>query len=190
MQPFGIDDVSVHPWTKNFADNYTQINLRSYAIAPFIREGRWVASIGVSSDQPRHWTASEMLLLENIVARVAPLLERARAETALRQTSDELERQLRKLDAIAASLPDFIYTFDLSGRFTYISQSLLDLWQKTLAEAMGKSFFELDYPEDLAARLQNQIQQVIETRQLLKDETPYTSAVGNQSLRVYFRADV
>ena len=112
--------------------------------------------------------------------------DRKRAENTQRQTSAELERQLRKLDAIAASVPDFIYTFDLSGRFTYISQSLLDLWQKTSAEAMGKNFFELDYPEDLAARLQNQIQQVIETRQPLKDETPYTSAVGTRAYEYIF----
>ena len=103
--------------------------------------------------------------------------ERKRAEASLQQTSEELERQLRKFDAIAAAIPDFIYTFDLVGQFTFVNRPLLDLWQKTLAEALGKTFFELGYPADLAARLQDQIQQVIETRQPLKDEAPYTSAV-------------
>ena len=112
--------------------------------------------------------------------------ERKQAENTLQQTAAELKRQLRKLDAIAASVPDFIYTFDLSGRFTYISQSLLDLWQKPSAEATGRNFLELDYPEELAARLQNQIQQVIETRQPLKDETPYTSAVGTRAYEYIF----
>ncbi len=112
--------------------------------------------------------------------------DRKRAEAILQQASDELERQVRKFDAIAASVPDFIYTFDSSGRFTYISQSLLDLWQKSSAEAVGKNFFELDYPGDLAARLQNQIQRVIETRQPLKDETPYTSAFGTSTYEYIF----
>ncbi len=44
--------------------------------------------------------------------------------------------------------------------------------------SLGKNFFDLEYPIDLATRLQNQIQQVIETHQLLKDETPFTSAKG------------
>lgn len=100
------------------------------------------------------------------------------AAEALQQMSGELERQLRKFDAIASSITDFIYTLDLAGRFTYANPTLLNLWQKTSAEAIGKNFFELDYPTDLATRLQNQIQQVIETRQPLKDETPYTSAFG------------
>jgi len=45
-----------------------------------------------------------------------------------------------------SSVPDFIYTFDLAGRFTYANQPLLDLWQKPFAEVVGN--FELDYPTD------------------------------------------
>lgn len=103
------------------------------------------------------------------------------AEAALRQTSAELERQLQKFNAYKSSVPDFIYTFDLSGRFIDINKPLLDLWQKSLAEAIGKNFFELDYPVDLAVKLYNQIHQVIQTRQPLKDETPYTSAFGTRA---------
>ena len=103
------------------------------------------------------------------------------AEAALRQLSSELERQLQKFDAIASSVPDFIYTFDLSGRFTYINPAFLKLLQKTAAEVLGKNFFELDYPNDLATGLQDRIQQVIETRQPLKDETPYTSALDTRA---------
>ncbi len=63
---------------------------------------------------------------------------------------------------------------------------MLDLWQKPFAEVVGKNFFELDYPADLAARLQQQIQQVITTRQPLKDETPYTSAFGTRAYEYIF----
>ena len=115
--------------------------------------------------------------LPQVAIVFSDISERKRAEIALQQTLDELERQVRKFDAIATAIPDFIYTFDLSGRFTFVNQPLLNLWQKTLDEALGKNFFELDYPADLAVRLQDQIQQVIETRQPLKDETPYTGAV-------------
>lgn len=108
------------------------------------------------------------------------------AEDVLLQMSGELERELRKFDAIASSVPDFIYTFDLSGRFTYVNRALLHLWQKTAAEAIGKNFFELDYPTDLATRLQHQIQQVIETGQQLKDDTAYTSGFGTRAYEYIF----
>ncbi|PSB03214.1 diguanylate cyclase [Merismopedia glauca CCAP 1448/3] len=118
---------------------------------------------------------------DGIAILVADITQRKQAEEALQQISSELERQLRKMDAISSSVTDFIYTFDLSGNFTYVNQPLLDLWQKTATEAFGKNFFDLDYPRDLATRLQRQIQQVIETRQPLKDETPYTSAFSTRA---------
>jgi len=107
--------------------------------------------------------------------------DQIQAEAALRQTSAELERQLQKFNAYKSSVPDFIYTFDLSGRFIDVNKPLLDLWQKSFAEVIGKNFFELDYPVDLAFKLYNQIHKVIQTRLPLKDETPYTSAFGTRA---------
>lgn len=112
-----------------------------------------------------------------LLARVSANLELGR----LRQTATR-----RRIDAVVSSVADFIYTFDLAGRFTYVNKPLLDLWQKSLSEAIGKNFFELDYPLELAARLQQQIQQVLATRQPLKDETPYTSAFGTRAYEYIF----
>ncbi|MBD1867060.1 PAS domain-containing protein [Cyanobacteria bacterium FACHB-471] len=114
------------------------------------------------------------------------ITDRKQAEESLKQLSTELEQQLQKFDAVASSVPDFIYTFDLSGRFTYANQPLLDLWQKTLYQAVGKNFFELDYPTELAARLQKKIQDVIATRQPLKDESSYTTAFGTRAYEDIF----
>ena len=111
---------------------------------------------------------------------------RKAAEEELRKVSKQLETQLHKFNTVMASVPDFIYHFDLEGRFTYVNQSLLDLWQKTLEEAVGKNFHELDYPPELAATLQRQIQEVIETHRPLKDETPYTSAIGSRQYEYIF----
>ncbi|MEP6938032.1 MAG: PAS domain S-box protein, partial [Chthoniobacterales bacterium] len=108
------------------------------------------------------------------------------ADGGQEEVSKQLENQLRKLTTVMGAVTDFIYHFDLDGRFTYANQSLLDLWQKTREEAIGRNFHELDYPPDLAAKLQRQIQQVIETRRPLKDETPYTSAIGSRQYEYIF----
>ena len=84
------------------------------------------------------------------------------------------------------AVPDFIYHFDLEGRFSFVNQALLDLWGKTHEEAIGKNFFDLEYPPELAALLQRQIREVIETRRPLKDETPYTSALGSRQYEYIF----
>jgi PAS domain S-box-containing protein len=102
-----------------------------------------------------------------------------------RQADSKLHQQWSAFDTALSHTPDFIYTFDLAGCFTYVNRALLALWQKSLDEALGKNFFELDYPPDLAARLQNQIQQVIDTRQVVRDQTPYTGAAGEAGYYEY-----
>jgi PAS domain S-box-containing protein len=111
--------------------------------------------------------------VRELLARVAVNVELGRSRQAAAH---------RRLDRVLSSVSDLIYTFDFAGRFTYANQPLLDLWQKPLADIIGRNFFDLDYPPELADRLQQQIQHVITTCQPLKAETSYTSASGT---RVY-----
>lgn len=103
---------------------------------------------------------------------------------------EEVEAQIRLRETVLAHIPDFAYLFDLDGRFTYINRALLSLWQKSLETAVGKNFFDLDYPPDLAARLQRQIQQVIDTKIAVRDETPYTGADGTTGVYEYILVPV
>ncbi|HYP04887.1 MAG TPA: PAS domain S-box protein [Bryobacteraceae bacterium] len=91
----------------------------------------------------------------------------------------DLQQQWETFDTVLSHTPDFAYTFDLSGRFTYINKALLSLWNKSFEESVGKNFFELGYPTEHAARLQEQIQRVIDTGQPVRDQTPYTGLEGD-----------
>jgi PAS domain S-box-containing protein len=90
----------------------------------------------------------------------------------------ELEQRARVFETTLSAIADFAYVFDRDGRFVYVNKALLDLWGISLEEAIGKDFFDLQYPADLAGRLQRQIQEVFATRRRLKDETAYTSPTG------------
>jgi PAS domain S-box-containing protein len=108
-------------------------------------------------------------------------------------TADQLllriEQQARILDITLSSISDFAYIFDREGRFVFVNQALLNLWGLKLEEALGKNFFDLKYPDELAARLQRQIQKVIETGEGITDETEYTSPTGAGGYYEYiFRA--
>jgi PAS domain S-box-containing protein len=120
----------------------------------------------------------------------AGVAERGRIEQYRQALSAEVERQARVFDTVLSSIVDFVYTFDRDGRFTYVNKALLDLWGLKLEQAVGKDFFDLKYPDDLAARLQRQIQQVIETKRGLSDETPYTSPSGEGGYYEYIFAPV
>jgi PAS domain S-box-containing protein len=102
---------------------------------------------------------------------------------------DITERE-RTLHILLSSVRDFIYIFNREGRFVFVNQPLLDLWGLALEQAVGKNFFELQYPDDLARRLQRQIQEVFETKQNVTDETPFTGADGNAGYYEYVFAPV
>jgi two-component system cell cycle sensor histidine kinase/response regulator CckA len=95
-----------------------------------------------------------------------------------KRAEEQLREQWSAFDTALSNTPDFTYTFDLEGRFTYINRALLALWQIPLSEAVGKNFFDLNYPTELAERLQRQIQQVIDTKQKVRDLTPFTGPTG------------
>ena len=99
-------------------------------------------------------------------------------------------RQWHTFDIALSNTPDFTYVFDLEGRFTYVNRALLTLWQKSLEESVGKNFFELGYPPELAERLQSQIRQVIETKELLRDQTPFTGPDGETRYYEYILVPV
>jgi PAS domain S-box-containing protein len=109
---------------------------------------------------------------------VIDITERKTAEQQLEELHFRLQQQLKIFDLTLSSISDFAYIFDQQGKFAFVNQALLDLWGLKLEEAVGKDFHELNYPFDLATRLQHQIRQVFDTKLGLKDETPYTSPTG------------
>ena len=99
-----------------------------------------------------------------------------------RQESDEhalqVKQQAQMFDSLLTNISDFVYAFDRDGRFIYANKPLLDLLDISPQQIVGKTFHELPYPEALASTLQHHIQQVIDTKGQIVDETPYTSPKG------------
>jgi PAS domain S-box-containing protein len=106
------------------------------------------------------------------------------------QLLEQLKTQARIFDTTLSAITDFAYIFDVQGRFLYVNKALLDLWGLRLEQVVGKNFFDLQYPDALATRLQQQIQQVIATRTSLVDETPYTSPTGAGGVYEYIFSPV
>ena len=115
-----------------------------------------------------------------------PDRRRVRAEKRLARLTAESEQQRRVYETALSNTVDFNYVFDRKGRFTFVNKALLTLWGKDLADAVGKTFLELGYPRDLAARLERQIQEVIDTKRPLRDETPYTAGSGTRDYEYIF----
>jgi PAS domain S-box-containing protein len=116
----------------------------------------------------------ETAIFENdrLLAKIDSLEKELSQTRALLDT--EAVRRLHVFDVVLSNIPDLICTFGLDGRFTYANPALLVVWQKSLEEIIGKNTFDLNYPPDLAARIQAEVEKVIATKQPVRNQTPFT----------------
>ena len=125
---------------------------------------------------------TEQRLEELTGGEVDSVVDRQGQVFFLRRAQEELsrrtERRERLLSTALASMSDFAQIYDSGGRLLFVNQPLLNLWGLTLEEVVGKNFFDLGYPAQLAEKLARQIGEVFETKQEITDETPYLSPTG------------
>lgn len=102
---FAVEDTEKHPLiSREAAANYASVGVRSYAVQPVKRTGDWTVVLSVTESTPRKWTPDELRLLDHVAARVWPLVERVRAEAALRLARDEAIAASRAKDDFLAIL--------------------------------------------------------------------------------------
>ncbi|QDU31571.1 Sensor histidine kinase TmoS [Anatilimnocola aggregata] len=120
-----------------------------------------------------------------IFAHGVDLTQHHLAEQSRRQLVNEIAQQANVYETTLSSISDFAYTFNRAGRFLYANKPLADLLAMRPAEIVGKNFFDLNYPPELAAKLQQQIEQVFATGEGLADETAFTGAAGESGYFEY-----
>ena len=116
---------------------------------------------------------------------VRNITERKHHEESLTALTRQVSAQAKTFDTTLSNITDFAYILDREGRFIYANKPLLDLWKLTLDDARGKTFFELNYPKDLAEKLQREIEHVISTKEVVRGETAYTGASGRDGYYEY-----
>jgi PAS domain S-box-containing protein len=136
-------------------------------------------------DAPRRWMRTGAIASRRegeetdetiVAARDVDELERAtgRAEAA----NAALASQSRLLEATLSSIPDFVYAFDPQRRFAYANPAMLALFGLSAEEMLGKTFCELDFPTDLADRLNGHLDRVLRDGATVEDEVFYRSPTG------------
>ena len=75
-------------------DAYLAVDIRASVSVPLLRNGIVVAVLGAASSTPRQWSTDEITLIEATAERTWAAMERARAESALRETQQRFHEAL------------------------------------------------------------------------------------------------
>ena len=86
--------------------NYKVIGSTAFVTTPLIKGGRWVSNLVVHQDAPRRWTTAEITILQETAERTWAAVERARAETARRESDERLRILVENLPGAAAFVVD------------------------------------------------------------------------------------
>jgi PAS domain S-box-containing protein len=101
-----VNDIDADPrLTSADRDLIRAGNACAYVGVPLIKDGRWVAILGVQSAEPREWTRDQIDLIEITAERLWAHADRARAEEALGR-SESRQAFLRRLNDAIRPLAD------------------------------------------------------------------------------------
>ncbi len=74
---------------------YAAMKVAAGIAVPLIKDGRWVAGLGVHHATPKQWTPGDIELVRDVAERTWAAVERAKAETALHDREADLARVQR-----------------------------------------------------------------------------------------------
>jgi len=122
------DDVTIHPLTAGAKDSFAAIQIRSNLAVPLIKGGVLTAMMFVNYRETHAWTTDEISLVEDVAERTWSAVERARAETLLKESETRF-RGVFESDLMGFSI------FDAhTGETLAINDSLLRMTGHTRAD--------------------------------------------------------
>jgi len=98
---------------------------------------------------------------------------------------EALARRVRFLEANLSSIPNYDYAFDRERRFAYANPTMLALFGLSAEAKLGRTFADLAYPPDLAARLDRDIDRIFATGETVENEVFFRSPTGHAAHFAY-----
>ncbi|WP_084267773.1 PAS domain-containing protein [Azohydromonas lata] len=117
--------------------------IRACLIVPIVKDGCLAACLAVSQSVPRHWTADEIALVEDVAERAWAAVQRARAEEALRLSEERYRTLFERMNEGFCTVE---VIFDAAGRpvdFRLESVNPAFSQQTGLLDAVGRRMREL-----------------------------------------------
>lgn len=149
---------------------YATLNVRTTVTVPLLNQGELKALLYISSSEPHSWADDDISLIEDVAKRTWIAIEKARAESRLRETQARFE-------IIAESLPALVWILRADLNLTYTNQRWVTYSGLPPEQALGHSWMNAIHPDDLAKILED-VKGLIRTHSSYETEARYRSTDG------------
>lgn len=143
-KPLAIQDLSTYPVNSQFLSE----KLHSVLGVPLLASERLLGVVHIGSATPRHFTATEVALLEQVADRIARAVERAQSFAALEASRQLAERRAAFLTTTLEALGDGVVVTDAQGKLLYGNPAY-----SALLGAATKDTREDALPPEVSSRL-------------------------------------
>lgn len=180
-----VDDVSrdegISPEAKEV---FRKIDVAAYVALPIVRAGKPIALFTLNQATPRSWKPDEVALLEETAERTWAVVERARAEVALRSSEERLQRMV--------NVPRVgVLTFDYTGTMLGANDAFLEMVGYSREEFAAREFTWRDFtPEEYVEASERIMQQLRETGRGGPYEKEYLRKDGSRIWFMFVAADL
>jgi len=127
-----VEDVQTYPYTASCVDNFVPLNVRAFISIPCVHEGRLVRTLAVHSKTIRKWQPDEIMLLQEVVARLWSLIEHTRVLEALHKSETELRH-------LADAMPQIVWISKADGELEFINRRWLEYTGLTLEQSRDRA---------------------------------------------------
>ena len=142
QQRFHVSDVATLPPAARLErEHFEAQGIQSLIVVPIKTADRLIGFLGFDAvKKSREWKDDDIALLRFFGQTLSNVIERKRAESALRQSEE-------KYRLIAENMAEIITTLDMELNFTYVSPSILKLRGFTVEEALKQKIDQIMTPE-------------------------------------------
>ena len=162
-KPVIHNDCMSLPHRKGLPEGHTA--LVRVLVVPVLRGGSVMAVLGLGN-KPTDYTPQDVETVSLLADLAWEVVERKRAEEALRVSESTLRESRAHYQSLVESLPQGIFRKDRDGRFTFVNFQFCKSLDLAPEEILGKTDDDF-YPPELAAKYRRDDLQVIESGELL-----------------------
>jgi PAS domain S-box-containing protein len=142
-----VSDILSDPRTRDEKQAYVAIGARALVAVPLGAGGQLRATLYVSQDDPRAFTADEVQLVEEVAARIWLAVERVRVSEALERSGEEFR-------TLADGIPTLCWMAEPDGHIYWYNRRWYEYTGTVAAEMVGWGWQSVHDPIVLPAMLE------------------------------------